>query len=134
MTGLGNRQAFDISMIQAISRFKRTKEPFFLILMDVDKFKPINDTKGLLIGEGARPELVAGIRQIALGTKGILVVNELRTLHLGPADVLVNISLDFADSLDSADVEATVSAMERQVKETFPDVSSIFIEAQKPGS
>jgi len=102
--------------------------------MDVDKFKPINDTKGLLIGEGARPELVAGIRQIALGTKGILVVNELRTLHLGPADVLVNISLDFADSLDSADVEATVSAMERQVKETFPDVSSIFIEAQKPGS
>jgi len=91
------------------------------------------ECKGLLIGEGARPELVVGIRQIALGTKGILAVNELRTMHLGPTDVLVNISIDFADGLDSGEVEAVVSTMERQVKEVFPDVSRIFIEAQGRG-
>jgi len=44
--------------------------------------------------------------------------------------VLVNISLDFENSLDAGEVEEIVSAMERQVKETFPDVSRIFIEAQ----
>jgi diguanylate cyclase (GGDEF)-like protein len=65
LTGLGNRQAFDISMIQAISRFKRTKEPFSLILMDVDRFKPINDTKGHLAGDVA-------ICQIALKVRALL--------------------------------------------------------------
>jgi len=65
LTGLGNRQAFDVSMIQAISRFKRTQEPFSLILIDIDRFKPINDTKGHLAGDVA-------ISQVALKVRSLL--------------------------------------------------------------
>lgn len=88
------------------------------------------ECKGLLIGEAASPEVVAGIEAIATGDDGILCMNEIRTIHFGPEDVLVTISLDFADSLSSVEVEAAISAMERRIKESYPEVSRVFIEAQ----
>ena len=89
-----------------------------------------HESKGLLIGESASPALVAGISRIVGGETGVVRVNELLTMHLGPLDVLVNLSLDFADGMSSSEVEASISEIERQVKTTHPEVSRVFIEAQ----
>ena len=88
------------------------------------------ESKGLLIGERAGREVVAGIRAIIEGQSGVLQVNELLTLHLAPDDVLVNVSLDFGDQLSSVDVEAAVSSLEADIKLAFPEVRRIFIEAR----
>ncbi len=88
------------------------------------------ECKGLLIGEAASPAVVAGITEIATACEGTLRINEIRTLHFGPEDVLVTLSLDFADSLGSVEVEAEISAMEQRIKERFSEVSRVFIEAQ----
>ena len=88
------------------------------------------ECKGLLIGEAAAPEVVAGIEGIISTSAGILRMNEIRTIHFGPEDVLLTMSLDFADRLSSDEVEAAISAMERRIKETYPEVSRVFIEAQ----
>ena len=89
-----------------------------------------HESKGLLIGERAEREVVAGIRTIMETQSGVLQVNELLTLHLAPDDVLVNVSLDFEDQLSSVDVEAAVSSLEADIKSAFPEVRRIFIEAQ----
>ena len=89
-----------------------------------------HESKGLLIGESARKEVVAGIERIVAGHAGILAINEARTMHLGPEDVLLNLSLDFADHLSSAEVEAAISKLERMIKAAFPEVTRVFIEAQ----
>ena len=88
------------------------------------------ECKGLLIGEAARPAIVAGVRQAIEGQTGILRVNELLTMHLGPDDILLNVSLDFTDALSSAEVEATVSSLEQRIKSEFPQIKRVFIEAQ----
>ena len=88
------------------------------------------ECKGLLIGEAASPEVVAGIEAIVADSAGIECMNEIRTVHFGPSDALVALSLDFVDTLTAGDVEETVSAMERRIKDSFPDVSRVFIEAQ----
>lgn len=88
------------------------------------------ETKGLLIGEGARPSVVAGVEQIIAGQPGILGTNEVLTLHFGPEDVLLTVSLDFADALSSADIETAISDMEHQIKTRFPEITRVFIEAQ----
>ena len=88
------------------------------------------ECKGLLIGEAASPEVVAGIEAIVADSAGIERMNEIRTVHFGPSDALVALSLDFVDTLSAGDVEETVSAMERRIKDSFPDVSRVFIEAQ----
>lgn len=90
------------------------------------------ECKGLLTGEAASPATVAEIERIVAGQPGILRVNQLLTMHFGPHDVLLNVSLDFADRLSSAEVESTVSTLERHIKDRFPDITRVFIEAQRP--
>ena len=53
LTGLGNRQAFDMTLDQAIKQFRRDKVPLSLIILDIDHFKRINDTLGHLAGDAA---------------------------------------------------------------------------------
>jgi cation diffusion facilitator family transporter len=88
------------------------------------------ESKGLLIGEAAYPEVQAGIREIISDDPGILVTNEVLTLHFGPEDVLLNLSVDFADHLSSVDVEAAISELEQRIKTRYPEVKRVFIEAQ----
>jgi divalent metal cation (Fe/Co/Zn/Cd) transporter len=88
------------------------------------------ESKGLLIGEAASPQVVAGVREILDGDRRIKQLNELLTMHLGPADVLLNVSVDFADALSSNEVEQAISAFEHSIKSRFPEITRVFIEAQ----
>ncbi len=88
------------------------------------------ETKGLLVGEAADPEVAAFLRRTAEADDRILGVNEALTLHFGPEDVLATLSLDFRDGIDSREVEAAVSALEKRIKEGRPQIRRVFIEAQ----
>lgn len=88
------------------------------------------ESKGLLIGEGASSRVVQSINSIIAATPGVIATNEVLTMHLGPEDVLLNISIDFADDLSSVEVEASISALETQIKDTHPEIRRVFIEAQ----
>ena len=88
------------------------------------------ECKGLLIGEGASGAVVSGVKNIVEAHPGILAVNELLTMHLGPEDILLNISIDFSYELTSGGVERAISDLERQIKETFPAIKRLFIEVQ----
>ncbi len=88
------------------------------------------ESKGLLIGEAASLEVRTGIRHILSEEATIISINEILTMHLGPEDVLLTISLDFIDSMSSRDVEDTISSLEARIKEKYPEIARIFIEAQ----
>jgi hypothetical protein len=88
------------------------------------------ETNGLLIGEAASPAVVRGIREIIKDAPEILHINELRTMHLAPYEILVALSVDFADGISSQRVEDAVSKLERRIKESYPEVRRLFIEVQ----
>ncbi|MBE7620819.1 cation diffusion facilitator family transporter [Gluconacetobacter entanii] len=88
------------------------------------------ESQSLLTGEGVAPEVLAALRRMALSARGVDRLNEIRSMHFGPRDVLVVISIDFHNTLSAGDVEATVSDLERQIKKTYPEVTRVFIEAQ----
>ena len=60
----------------------------------------------------------------------IININELRTMHLAPHEILVALSVDFADGVSSERVELAVSTLEQTIKGRHPQVRRIFIEAQ----
>jgi diguanylate cyclase (GGDEF)-like protein/PAS domain S-box-containing protein len=53
LTGLLNRRAFDESLANELSRFKRNGEVYSLLMLDIDHFKLINDQYGHSTGDAA---------------------------------------------------------------------------------
>ncbi|NRG18848.1 cation transporter [Rhizobiales bacterium] len=88
------------------------------------------ETKGLLVGEAADPDVTNTVRSIVEATPTVTRMNELRTLHRGPQDVLLAVSIDFENNLTVGKVEEAIYALEIAIKERFPIVKRIFIEAQ----
>ena len=88
------------------------------------------ETKGLLIGESASDELVASVRKILVAPAAVKGVNEIRTLHLGPNDVLLAASLDFEDALTAGTVEKVIFSLEETIKRAQPLIGRVFLEVQ----
>lgn len=89
------------------------------------------ESKSLLIGESADPEVETAIMEV-LGTDSrISSVNEIATLHMGPDYIVVTISVDFIDALAAEQVEADVTELTKRIKETDPRIRRVFIEAER---
>jgi len=88
------------------------------------------ETKGLLIGESANKSVIRGIRDSLRGRKNIDHVNEVLTMHMGPDFILANISVDFDNSISGQQVEADIAAIDRSIKQAYPQIKRVFIEAE----
>jgi len=88
------------------------------------------ECQSLLTGEGVSAEVQASLHAIASADPTVVRPNEILTMHFGPQDVLVALSLDFIDSGTAAEVEEAVTRIERQIKAAHPEVKRVFIEAQ----
>jgi len=88
------------------------------------------ETKGLLIGESANKEVVVSIRDMAKQLPGVLHVNEVLTMHMGPEFILVNISVDFRDGVTSEEVEQCVATLDHDIKTQHPLVKRVLVEAE----
>jgi len=88
------------------------------------------ESKGLLIGEGARGRTQRSIREIAAQCSGVEKVNDLVTVHLAPDQVVAALSLEFRDPLTTPEIEKAVVNIEQRIREKHPEVTSVFIKPQ----
>jgi len=89
-----------------------------------------SETKGLLIGERARPDVVEDIRRICRDLDKVERVNEVLTMHMGPEYVLATLSLEFADQLTITELERTIEDLNQRIRAAHPEVKKVFIEAE----
>jgi len=88
------------------------------------------ETKGLLIGESANSHVVNGIRDVLNRTRGVQKVNEVLTMHMGPDFILVNLSVEFSDHMNTDKMEILITQLDREIKTKHKHVKRIFIEAE----
>jgi len=62
LTGLANRQAFDLLILQAINDAKRMQAPLCVLMADIDHFKIVNDRFGHLMGDEVLREVAAALK------------------------------------------------------------------------
>ncbi len=51
-------------------------------------------------------------------------------MHMGSDFILVNLSVNFRDSITAGDLEREIAALDRSIKEAEPRVKRVFVEAE----
>jgi cation diffusion facilitator family transporter len=85
------------------------------------------ETKSLLLGESATRKDVDAIRAALVGA-GVPSVIHLRTLHLGPEELLVAAKIEVTATATAADVAAAIDAAEQRVRVAVPIARVIYLE------
>lgn len=63
LTGLPNRRSFDDEFQRRLAQWRRKRTPFSLMLLDVDRFKQLNDTHGHPAGDAVLSEVGRLLRE-----------------------------------------------------------------------
>ena len=86
------------------------------------------ETKSLLLGEAASPEVVAKIERALTETRGVERVIHMKTLHLGPEEVLVAAKIGVVPCDTAHEVTETIDRAEINIRETEPMVTALYLE------
>jgi len=89
------------------------------------------ESKALLIGEAADPELVEGLRSTASGRAGIVGVGHVLTVHSAPDQITALLSVDFEDGISAGEVERIVAEIESDARTRWPEVKRLFIRPEQ---
>ncbi len=86
------------------------------------------ETKSLLLGEGATLDAVARIEAALLADDSVLRVIHMKTLHLGPDELLVAAKIAVSATDSAQQVARTINAAEARVREVEPVARIIYLE------
>jgi cation diffusion facilitator family transporter len=100
------------------------------ILLGATALVLARESKDLLIGEAASPELRQAVVRTACETEGIERAQVVFSVHMAPEQVVVALSLEFRDDMTADDIEATVDRLERRIQERHPDVIAVFVKPE----
>jgi len=85
------------------------------------------ETRSMLLGESANPAVVAAIAAALVGP-GVESVIHLRTMHLGPDELLVAAKIEIAAGATAAGIAAAIDDAERRVRAAEPLATLIYLE------
>ncbi|BCW87222.1 Ferrous-iron efflux pump FieF [Alphaproteobacteria bacterium SO-S41] len=100
-----------------------------LLLMAVALFLA-NETRSLIAGEAASPRVLAKIKAVLDGDATVVSAAEILSLHLGPSEILVAITLDFDDALSGPQIEAAADRLTAEVAKADERITRVFL---RPG-
>ncbi len=86
------------------------------------------ETKSLLIGEGANPDTATLIAEAMKSTSGVARIIHMKTLYLGPDELLVAAKIAVPGITSAADVAHTIDAAESRIREAVPIARVIYLE------
>ena len=86
------------------------------------------ETKSLLLGEGANPEDVTKIEQAILAGSGVERIIHMKTLHLGPEELLVAAKIAVPAMESATEVARHIDETEARIRAALPIARVIYLE------
>jgi cation diffusion facilitator family transporter len=96
-------------------------------LLGITAFFLAYESKALLIGEAADPELVAAIHALVLEKEAVVSIGEILTVHSAPDQITAMLAVDFDDKITAREVERVVSRIEDETQAKYPEVTRLYI-------
>jgi divalent metal cation (Fe/Co/Zn/Cd) transporter len=88
--------------------------------------------RSLLIGESADDEDLAAIRGVFAAVPAVERVVDLRTMHMGPDDILVAARVELDAALDADEAGACIEQITAAIRAQVPEARRVYIEPE-PG-
>jgi divalent metal cation (Fe/Co/Zn/Cd) transporter len=98
------------------------------VLLVAIAFILAREMKGLLIGEAATDDDLDKINAALAGADKVNGVIHLRTMHLGPEELLVAAKLEFDHSLTVAELARAIDGAEADLRAAVPTAATVYIE------
>jgi len=89
-------------------------------------------TKSLLIGQSVTPTQRATIVELVSATAGVEKLVHVRTMHLGPEEVLLGMKIAVAPGTTAAEVSTLVDGIEVKLRAALPILKRIYVELASP--
>lgn len=89
----------------------------------------LREARGLLVGEGASPEVLQGLEALAGQDAAVTKLRTPLTMYLGPADAILALDIAFHDHLTAVEIEQAVERLQTAIKAKYPEFQRVFIEA-----
>ncbi|MGH7367793.1 MAG: cation diffusion facilitator family transporter [Candidatus Rokuibacteriota bacterium] len=89
----------------------------------------------LLIGEAAPEGVEATIRRLVSGDDDVVEVVDLRTMHIGPHDILVALGIQFRPDLTTLRIQAAITRLQQAIRKALGESTNpglIIIEPAAP--
>jgi cation diffusion facilitator family transporter len=86
------------------------------------------ETKSLLLGESATPADRQAIEAAVMAGDDAHEIIHMRTLHVGPEEILVALKLAVTPTESARDVSVAIDAAERRIRDAVPEATYIFVE------
>jgi cation diffusion facilitator family transporter len=86
------------------------------------------DAKALLIGRSVPERERRRIEEIARAARGVIGVVHIRTVHLGPNEVMCGLKLAFEPTLDVRTLETLINELEASLRAELPHLRRIYVE------
>lgn len=122
--GIAAAQALDMPRLDGVASIG------IALVLAASSLLLARETKELLIGEAASPQVRESILRIAGHDPGVRCANGVLTIQMGPSQVVAALSADFHDQLNTTEIEACVNRIETAVKEGHPEVTILFVKPQ----
>lgn len=92
------------------------------------------EMKSLLLGEGASPEAVRRIERAIVGggEDGVTGLIHMRTLHLGPEELLVAAKIGVPADVSGAEIARVINDTEARIRSVEPVARVIYLEPDLP--
>ena len=101
---------------------------FIGLLLSYVAYFMARETKHLLIGEAADDREIAEIEAILRQYPQIEAFGNIKTMHMGPNDIMLGAQLNFRDNLRIGELEHLIAEIKQKIVETNPDIKHIFLE------
>jgi len=92
------------------------------------------ESKGLLLGEPASPEVQRKVLAIAQEDPAVQRANGILSVHIGPEEIVAGLSIEFEDHLTAPEIEACVERLEALLKKEVPEITRLFVKPQTTGT
>jgi len=86
-----------------------------------------NETRSLLTGESASPRIVEAVRAMLAADPRIDTVAEVLSMHLGPSEILLGVTLDFHDALTAGEIEDAADDFAVRIRAIDPRITRVFV-------